>query len=332
MEKEVVSLKELFRNHFKLGVAVNPEIIKRDAQLINTHFNSITVENDMKFGEIHPEEAHYAFDNADEIAAFARDNGMLMRGHTFVWHNQTSDWVFRDEQGNLVDEATLLQRLEDHIRTMHARYGDIIYAWDVVNEAIEDKQESYLRESLWKEILGEDYIEKVFRLVNRLLPSVDLFYNDYNETKPEKRDKIYRLVKELKENGVKVDGIGMQAHWSLDKPSLAEVKEALDLYASLDVKLHITEMDIRLCNEGEMPVPASEPSQELLELQASRYQAFFDLFQQYEAVESVTLWGVTDAYSWLDDFIGKGNKTWPMLFDEQGQPKAAYWRIVDNAK
>lgn len=330
MTKKIKPLKDLFKHQFKIGAAINPEILAHDEELILTHFNSVTVENDMKFGEIHPEENRYAFERADIIADFVRENHLTMRGHTFVWHNQTSDWLFKDQSGKNVDEATLLDRLEQHMRIMNQRYGDIIYVWDVVNEAIEDKKGSYLRESLWKEILGDNYIEKIFRLAEKVNPSVDLFYNDYNETKPEKRDKIYKLVKNLKDNGVKIDGIGMQAHWSMDKPSIDEIKEALDMYASLDVKIHITEMDVRLCNEGEKPKFATEPEPEMLKKQALRYQAFFKLFQQYEAIESVTLWGVSDYYSWLDDFIGKGNKTWPLLFNEEGRPKEAYWYIVDS--
>lgn len=330
MTKEIKPLKDLFKNKFKMGIAINPEIIKSDEELILTHFNSVTAENDMKFGEIHPKKENYAFENADVIADFAREHNLKMRAHTFVWHNQTSDWLFLDEAGKKVNETTLLSRLEQHMRIINERYGDIIYAWDVVNEAVEDKKESYLRESPWKEILGENFIEKVFRLAKKVNPTIDLFYNDYNATKPEKRDKIYKLVKELKDNGVKIDGIGLQAHWSLDKPLIEEIKMAIEMYASLGVKLHITEMDVRLCNEGEAPVSAVRPDEELLTKQAVRYGEFFKLFQQYDEIQSVTLWGVSDSYSWLDDFIGKGNKTWPLLFDENGLPKKAYWEVVNS--
>lgn len=188
------SLKGMFTDDFKIGAAVNPLTIRSQEQLLAYHFNSITAENEMKFESVHPQEEVYTFDQADELAAFARGHGLAMRGHTLVWHNQTSDWLFTDGAGEAVSKELLLSRLKSHIDTVVGRYRGQIYAWDVVNEVIADEGPELLRPSKWLEIAGPEFIAKAFEYTHEADPQALLFYNDYNESHPQKRDKIYALL------------------------------------------------------------------------------------------------------------------------------------------
>lgn len=324
------ALKALLSDDFKIGAAVNPLTIRTQEQLLAYHFNSITAENEMKFSSLHPEEEVYTFDAADQLVAFARKHHMAMRGHTLVWHNQTTDWLFENKNGGIVDKTTLLSRLKSHIDTVVGRYKGDIYAWDVVNEVIADEGEELLRPSKWLEIAGLDFIAKAFEYAHEVDPKALLFYNDYNESHPHKRDKIYKLVKSLIEQDVPIHGIGLQAHWNLYDPDLDDIRAAIEKYAALGLQLQLTELDVSMFRFEDKRTDVSTPGAELLELQAKRYEVLFKLLKEYrEVISSVTFWGAADDYTWLDDFPVRGRKNWPFLFDEQHQPKPAYHRIAD---
>ena len=324
------ALKSIFSDDFKIGAAVNPLTIRTQEELLAYHFNSITAENEMKFASVHPEEEVYFFDDADRLAAFARKHGMAMRGHTLVWHNQTTDWLFQDQQGQPVSKSVLLKRLHSHIHTVVGRYRDDIYAWDVVNEVITDEGAELLRPSKWLDIAGPDFIAKAFEYAHEAAPNAQLFYNDYNESHPEKCDKIYTLVKSLIEQGVPIHGIGLQAHWNLFDPSLDDIRTAIEKYASLGMQLQLTELDMSLFRFEDKRSDLKEPTHGLLEQQAERYEAVFRLLKEYrDVISSVTFWGAADDYTWLDNFPVQGRKNWPFLFDEQHLPKPAFYRIAD---
>ena len=171
-------LRDLFANSFYIGAAVTPSTIQEQEGLITHHFNSVTAENEMKFVSVHPKEDEYTFDDADKIMSFAKDNNLNVRGHTLVWHNQTSDWVFENEDGSTPTRDQLLERMKSHINTVMGRYKGQIYAWDVVNEAISDKEGEFLRPSKWLDIIGEDFIAKAFEFARETDPDAELFYND----------------------------------------------------------------------------------------------------------------------------------------------------------
>jgi endo-1,4-beta-xylanase len=323
---EVPSLSHVYEQYFNIGAAVNLTTIDSQKELLRKHFNSITAENDMKFIEIQPVEGQFTFEKADQLAAFAKENGMKMRGHTFVWHNQTPDWVFQD-----ANRETLLQRMKDHITTVMKRYKGTIFCWDVVNEAVTDEGPELYRPTKWLEIIGEDYIEKAFEFAHEADPEALLFYNDYNESNPEKREKIYKLVKSLVDKGVPIHGVGLQAHWNLVNPSLEDIRTAIERYASLGLELHLTELDISVFNFEDKRTDLTEPTHEMLELQAERYHQVFQLLRQYqENITSVTFWGAADDYTWLSDFPVRGRKNWPFLFDENHQPKESFWKVVQK--
>lgn len=322
------ALKKVFSRDFKIGAAVNPKTIRSQEHLLAYHFNSITAENEMKFESLHPEEEIYRFGAADELAAFARKHQMAMRGHTLVWHNQTSDWLFKDGEHGQVNKEMLLARLKSHIGTVVGRYKNDIYAWDVVNEVIADEGDTLLRPSKWLEIAGPDFIAKAFEYAHEADPKALLFYNDYNESHPHKRDKIYALLKSLLEQGVPVHGVGLQAHWNLYDPSLDLIRAAIEKYASLGLELQLTELDMSLFRFEDRRTDLKSPPAELLELQAQQYEAMFKLLKEYrEVISSVTFWGAADDYTWLDDFPVRGRKNWPFLFDEDHHPKPAYDRV-----
>jgi endo-1,4-beta-xylanase len=283
----------------------------------------------MKFGAIHPHEKKYDFKKVDLLARFAQKNGMKLHGHTLVWHNQNPGWLFLDRNQQPVSRETLLKRMEEHINTVVGRYRNQVYCWDVVNEAVEDKTEGFLRETPWLEIIGPEYISKAFEYARRTDPNALLFYNDYNETVPEKCDKIYQLVKNLKEQGTPIDGIGLQGHWNIFKPSLGEIQRAIEKYASLGLKLQITELDVSMFLFEDRRTDLIAPSPEMLGRQAEFLDGVFKIFREYrEIFIGVTLWGVADDQTWLDYFPIK-RKNWPLLFDTQHQPKKAFWEIVE---
>lgn len=323
------SLAEAFKDDFLIGAAVNSRTIASQRDLLLQHYNSLTAENEMKFERLHPAEGTYTFEAADEIAAFARENGKKLRGHTLVWHNQTPDWVFEDGHGGSANRETVLARMKAHIDTVVSRYKGTIYCWDVVNEAVTDDGEEWLRPSKWLHTVGEDFIAQAFRFAHEADPDAQLYYNDYNECNPGKREKIYRLVKSLQEQGAPIHGIGLQGHWSLFDPSLDEIRAAIERYASLGVKLQITEMDVSMFAFDDRRTDLSAPTDEMLRLQEQRYGQFFRLFRDYKDVlTGVTFWGAADDYTWLDYFPVRGRKNWPLLFDTNQQPKGAFREVV----
>jgi len=322
-------LWEVCRAAFDIGAAVNPRTLVQAGDLIARHYNSLTAENEMKFARLHPAEDTYTFAEADEIVAFAKEHGKKMRGHTLVWHNQTPDWLFQEDDGSPVSREKLLARMKSHIHTVVQRYKGDIYAWDVVNEVIADEGPKLLRSSKWVDITGGDFIAKAFEFAHEADPAALLFYNDYNESTPLKRDKIYTLVKSLLDQGVPVHGIGLQAHWNLYSPELDDIRTAIEKYASLGLRLQLTELDLSMFHYEDKRTDLAAPAAELLELQAVRYEALFRLLLEYRAhIDAVTFWGAADDYTWLSDFPVRGRKNWPLLFNERHEPKASFWRVI----
>lgn len=330
--KQVPKLWEVYKDYFDIGAAVNLRTIASSKELLQTHFNSITAENDMKFVSVHPQEQQYTFEAGDQLMDFAVANGLKMRGHTLVWHNQTTDWVFQGENGQPASRELLLARMKSHIDTVVGRYKGQIYCWDVVNEVIEDKSDVWLRDSRWLQQVGEDFIAKAFHYAHEADPNALLFYNDYNECNPIKRDKIIKLVQSLQAQEVPIHGIGLQGHWNLSGPSIEEIREAIEKYAALGLQLQVTELDVSVFDYEDRRTDLTAPTAEMLERQAERYEQIFELFREYkDAITAVTFWGAAEDYTWLDDFPVRGRKNWPFVFDEKHQPKQSFYRITDFA-
>jgi endo-1,4-beta-xylanase len=329
---DIPSLKDIFEGKFMVGCALSRTFFL-DTQLITKHFNTVTPENCMKWESIHPSPGRYTFGDADALVNFAEENGMAVIGHTLIWHQQTPEWVFKDEQGKDLTREALLERMKEHIYTVVGRYKGRVKGWDVVNEAIDDSG-GVLRYSPWRRIIGDDYIEWAFRFAHEADPDAELYYNDYSTTDPVKREAIYNLVKGLLDKGLRVDGIGMQGHWDIQSPSEQSIRAAIERFSSLGVDVHITELDVSVFPWTDRSNRyASGLSESVEQLHAARYAMMFRVFQDYsDVIERVTFWGLTDRYSWKNNFPVVGRTDYPLLFDRQGNPKAAFWAVVATAE
>ncbi len=337
VQTDIPKLKDELAEFFLFGGAIEPgeAASPRHAELMKLHLNSLTCGNAMKFGPIHPSpgDAGYSFANADTIANFARANGMTMRGHTLVWHSQNPDWLFRDDAGvDLLptpeNKALMLQRLEAHIRTVVARYDDVVSSWDVVNEVIDPSEPDGLRRSRWYELTGTDYIDTAFRVAREVAgPEVKLYINDYSTTDTAKLAALRNVVQGLIARGVPVDGVGHQMHVNIEYPSIASIGEAIQTFAAMGLDNQITEMDVSLYTNSTDSLTVIPP--ELFVRQGYRYRDIFkELRRLGDSISSVTLWGIADDNTWLKTFpIARLDL--PLLFDEDLQAKPAYWGVVD---
>lgn len=333
-------LKDYYKDYFPVGVAVSVrDITGPDTTLILQQFNSLTPENAMKMGPIHPEEGRYNWKDADAIVDFATAHGLRIRGHNLCWHEQTPPWLFKDAQGNDVSKEVLLQRLKDHITTVVSRYKGRIYAWDVVNEAVADNggpdNTQILRNSPWYRICGDEFIAKAFEYAHAADPHAQLFYNDYNTERPEKRQRIYHLLKKLLDAGVPITGVGIQGHWSIFEPSPDDLRASIDLFSSLGLKVQITELDISVYpwekeRRALRPGESDAYTPQLQQQQADQYRKVFSVLREYKGkITGLTFWNISDKHTWLDDYPVRGRKNYPLLFDTAGQPKKAYWEVVN---
>jgi endo-1,4-beta-xylanase len=330
-------LKDYYKDYFPIGVAVSAQTLKNPAEcaLILSQFNSLTPENAMKMGPIHPEENRYNWKDADSIVSFAVQHGLRVRGHNLCWHEQTPSWLFKDAQGNRVTKQVLLKRLHDHINTVVKRYKGKIYAWDVVNEAIDDDSTKFLRNSLWYQVCGEDFIAKAFEYAHDADPDAILFYNDYNTERPEKRERVYRLLKRLIAAKVPINAVGIQAHWSIYEPTQKDLMATIKRFSSLGLKVQITELDMSIYpweknKRALRPGESDAYTPELEQKQADRYAMVFKVFRKYkDVISGVTFWNVSDKHTWLDEYPVTGRKNYPLLFNQDMQPKKAYWQVVN---
>ena len=328
-------LKDYYQSYFPIGVAVSPQLLKSaDAKLILQQFNSITPENAMKPGPIHPAEDRYNWAPADEIVSYALANHLKIRGHVLCWHEQVGDWFFKDASGNPVSKDVLLKRLKDHITNVVTHYKGKIYAWDVVNEAIADDSTQFLRDSPWYKICGEDFITKAFEYAHEADPNAQLFYNDYNTERPEKVERIYRLLKKLLGAKVPIHGVGLQGHWTIFEPKESELRNAIEKFSLLGLKIQITELDISVYkwekfNRELKPEEVYAFTPELEQKQIEKYKMAFKVFREYKnVITGITFWNLSDKHTWLDYYPVKGRKNYPLLFDQNQKPKKVFWEIV----
>lgn len=321
-------LKDFYKKYFIVGVAVAPSHLEGpQAELIKKHFNCLTAENVMKPGPIHPQENKYFWDDADKIVNFAQANGMKMRGHTLCWHSQTGAWMFKDSLGNQVSKEVAFARLKDHITQVVSRYKGKIFAWDVLNEVVVDGDDpaKIIRETQWYKICGEEYISKIFHWAHEADPDAILVYNDYNTENPVKRDKIYNLLKKLLDEGVPVHAVGLQGHWNISDPTEQNLRDAIDKFSSLGLKVQITELDVSIyASRTDTIGRGFTPEREQKQIDLYK-MAFNVLREKKKAIQSVTFWNVSDMRSWRDR---QGMKVYPLLFDENLKPKKVYREVV----
>ena len=321
-------LCEAYKDYFPIGAAISCDQIKTHKEIIINHFNSITPENELKFGQIHPKEGEFIFNNADNLVQFSSENNLMIRGHTLVC-NFPPEWVFKDKDGRVASRELVLDRMESHINKVVGRYKEQIYCWDVVNEAIDDSDDVFLRENKWKASIGNEYVDKAFYFAHEANPNALLFYNDYNAIIEGKRNKIYELVKGMIDRGVPIHGIGLQGHFDIYFPTTLDIRKTIEKFADLGIKIQITEMDISVYRYQDRRVDLKKPTAKMLKKQTQLYEEIFAIYREYrEVISGVTVWGITDDHTWRDYYPVEGRKDWPLLFNEDFTPKPAVKKIL----
>jgi uncharacterized sulfatase len=329
------SIKEVYSSEFPIGMAVNADRLASDdgiyRDIILKHFNAITGENAFKWESIHPVENHYDFRSADMIADFAREHGLKLWGHALVWHHQRPNWIFEDK-GQPASRELVLKRMREHIHTVVGRYKDVIYGWDVVNEAIADEEGSYLRESEWYKIIGEDYIEIAFRYAREADPDALLCYNDYSLASPDKRNKLEKLLKGLIEKETPVDMVGFQSHYSLYWPAIKEVRKSLAMVDDLGLRVAISEIDISLYKVTDKSKKYEDRLPEDLEiLQGLRYAELMTLYTEWShLIERITFWDIFDASNWRNYWPIEDRTDYAGLISRDNRAKLAMSAVLDR--
>lgn len=366
------TLKEAYQGDFYVGVAINRTIamdkavqannvnrsqeqVDKDISLVREQFNQISPENDLKWALVQPREgaSGYDFAPADAYVNFGVKNHMYIVGHTLVWHNQTPNWVFagtnppaasadtpggfgRAYNGPRASREELLERMRDHIHTVVGRYKGKIKVWDVVNEAVAEGGTNMLRNSLWLQIIGPDFIAKAFEYAHEADPDAILRYNDYGLENASKRQKFIALIKSLQEQHVPVMAIGTQTHVSVSSPSFEAIDKELTDLETLGLPIHITELDVNGARGGQHNTSAEvannaattqgglidDANQRLADQYATLFRAFL---KHRNSVKVVTFWGVNDGVSWR----ASGR---PLLFDADDEPKPAFNAVIAETK
>ena len=346
-------LRDSFTGKFRIGTAVSTAVLKgqdpKSEPLIRRHFDTLTAENAMKPDAIQPREGEFTFTDADRLVEMAKESGSEVVGHTLVWHSQTPRWFFEGKDGQPVNREVALARLRTHIKAVVGRYKGRVKEWDVVNEVINDGP-GVLRPSPWQKAIGDDYIAEAFRAAHEADPDAILVYNDYNIELDYKRPKALELLKKLVDEKVPIHAVGIQSHWRIENPPLAEAEKAIKEFSALGVKVMITELDLGVLptryqgadisyTEKLTPEQAAVVNpytkglpQDVALKQADKYREIFELFLRHrDKIGRVTLWGVDDGHSWLNNFPIRGRTDYPLLFDRELKPKPAFFAIQKAA-
>lgn len=330
------SLKDAYSDYFRIGVAISPAILEKPeySELVKAQFNSVTMENNMKPEAIFDHQKNVSdpekymecpalrFDRFKSELDFARDNGMTVRGHTLVWHSQTPNWIFYKDYkvgGELADRELMLKRMENYIKSVmewtNENYPGLISAWDVVNEAAAD--DGGMRESLWYETIGDDYIAKAFEFARKYAPEgTKLFYNDYNSYMAGKQKDILAFLKPIAEAG-NIDGMGMQTHINTGTSPALYMIALKKYHEELGVEIHITELDVGTQKNGDWEKTQGDYYRDFM-------QRLVELKKEGVPITSVTLWGLTDALSWR---AGE----FPLLFNADLSKKPAFDGMIEGA-
>jgi len=348
--QSATTLKNVYSNAFLVGVSVNDAIVsgadKASQDIVLKQFNCITLENSMKAALINPQPGVFNYAPADAFVAFGQAHNMFIVGHTLVWHNQVPAWFFINAEGKPNSKEEQIERLRNYIKAVAGRYAGKVNAWDVVNEVI-DNDGSY-RHTSWVNAFGngDTLVKYAFKFAGEFAPNAELYYNDFNAWRPEKRDGIVHMVKMLQKEGIRIDGVGMQGHWGLDYPKTTYIEAAIDAFVACDVKVMITELDVDvlpLTKEGQIIGQGMSDKQFQLEefksfldpyrnglpdsvqqLLTNRYRELFRIFySKKDKIARVTFWGVHDGMSWKNNYPVPNRINYPLLWDRSRQPKPA---------
>jgi endo-1,4-beta-xylanase len=336
------TLREAAGDRLLVGCAVatqdldNPEL----ATLITEQFGCITPEYELMPRYLVDDGGRFTFDRGDRVVAFAEAHHMPVFGQMLVWHYVTRKWLFEDPGGKPLPREEALANLKKYVDAVMGHYRGRIKAWNVVNEAISDKEDEYLKDTPALRAIGEDYVEQAFKLAQAADPQAKLYYNDYNIEQSPKLEKAVRLVRSLQAKGARIDAVGVQGHWLIDRPPTDRIEKGIDALAATGVKVMITELDVdplprktsgrdmAVTKEGANPYPHGLPP-EMQQRLARRYGEIVRAVVRHRAVEAISFWGTHDGRSWLNDFPVKGRTNHPLLFDRQYQPKPALDAVIE---
>jgi endo-1,4-beta-xylanase len=339
---DIPTLKDIFKNDFTIGTALSAQQIegrdRRADSLVKKQFNVLTPENTMKSMFVQPEWGKFDFSSGDKLVDYAKKNDMQVVGHALVWHSQLPSYVYR-----IKSKDSLQTFFNSHINTAAKHYDGKVFAWDVVNEAL--NEDGTMRKSIFQRLLGDDFVTEAFRLAEKATPKSELYYNDYNIEQPAKRAGAIRLIKQIQDAGVRIDGVGIQGHWHVGKVPFEEIEKSILEYSALGVKVMFTELDIevlprdftgaevsqRMRNSDDPKLnPYKEGLPESVQQQlADDYAKLFQLFLKHkDKIERITFWGVHDGQSWLNGWPVPGRTNYPLLFDRNYQPKPAYYSVI----
>lgn len=331
------TLRGIYKDFFPVGTAVLYKnlINQKQSQFIREQYSSITPAIEMKPNIIHPEKDYFDFSKADHFVDFVDKNDLMIRGHCLIWFYKMPKWFTRNFLGGLLSKEELYKNMETHITTIMKRYRGKVYCWDVVNEAITDKQDQdtfRFYDDLYK-IAGEDYFEKAFRIAKKADPKAKLYYNDNFSNNPVKLIKAYKLIKKMKQKGVPIDGIGIQAHYDVYDDSAKELETAFKLFSSIGLDIQVTELDISIFDINKTPedIQKLDINYNDFELiQAEKYKAIFDLCRKYKSCKGITMWGAADWHNYIDDKFKR--KGYPYLFDDDMNPKKAFYDVINSVQ
>lgn len=341
------TLEETFEPGFTLGVGVGTGFIRApesgELALADTQFSAWTAENCMKPQPLQPQEGRFEFEMADRFVELAEKHNKRVIGHTLVWHLQSPDWFFLHENGEPAEASVVEARMKTHICKVVSRFRGRVAEWDVVNEAVSDREDEFLRPTKWLEALGEGYIATAFRTAHEADPDALLIYNDYNIEQPGKREKTVRLLRSLLDHGVPIHGVGIQGHWEMGHLPLRDIEDAIREFSALGLRVMITELDVSVLpqkywgsnvsleqarQEGLDPFTEGLPD-EIAEKQAELYGSLFEVFwRQRDKIDRVTFWNLHDGVSWKNEFPIRGRTDHPVLFDRQLKPKPAFHTVI----
>lgn len=354
-----ISLKDAYSDSFLIGAAISPyHFSDRNPEtrdLLLKHFNAISPDNALKPESLHPRPDVWNFGPADAYCQFGKENGMWILGHTLCWHNQTPAFFWTRPDGKTMSKDEIFESIRGYVETVCTHFLGQVDAWDVINEIV--SEEGGYRDLGWVHALGGDpavvdeFVKHVFRCAEKYAPGTELYYNEFNCWRPTKLAGIVRLVKMLQADGIRIDGVGIQAHWGLGYPKNEYIVDAIEQLSALGVKVNVSELDVDV-------LPISKDAQvigrslqdpmyqqeefeafldpykdglpeEVEDQLAARYEELFRIFYDHrDQIARVTFWGTHDGTSWKNDSPIAHRTNYPLLFQRDYTPHKAYYSVL----
>jgi endo-1,4-beta-xylanase len=329
---EIPKLREIAHSKGLLfGTAVSDSQLKRPdfTPLLLDQCSIMVAENQMKWRGTHPEQDRFDFTQADFFMDFAESHHIPARGHNLCWHEHNPPWL-----DSAITRQNAVTLFTTHIQTVVGRYKGRIHSWDVVNEAIDPthKNPLGLRNSLWLQNIGEDYVELAFRTAAKTDPAAILTYNDYDietdaPSQQAKREAILAMLKRLVKKGVPVQALGVQAHLRTNEgiPTWTGLNKFLLEIEKLNLQVFVTELDV---DDSFMPADIPERDRQV----AGIYRSFLENILRHNSVKAVLTWCLSDRDSWLQSFRPRkdGLPQRPLPFDAQLNSKPAFFALRDS--